>query len=148
MCYIRKGIFLPQQFGRKSLINRLLFPFGASASLAAIHYLGTFHFIIPGSRQDVMSCALSVLYHSCHLKITKNIAHKKRSALIRVFRFFIYFLFFLGKIHFSFSFCCLKMSDFETACALANDVRLGSHMRMRAWLHTTETALQGFIKYT
>lgn len=65
---IRKRVLLPEQFGRKSLINHLLFALGAPTSLAAVHYLCTLHLVIPCPRQDVMGCALSVLYHSSYLE--------------------------------------------------------------------------------
>lgn len=69
---IRKWVFLPEQFGWKRLIHHLLFAFGASTSLAAVHYLCTFHLVIPCSWQDVMSCALSVLYHSSYLETRED----------------------------------------------------------------------------
>lgn len=65
---IRERILLPQQFGLKSLINRLLFAFGPSASLAAVHYFGTLHFVIPGPRQDVAGRTVSVPYNARYLK--------------------------------------------------------------------------------
>lgn len=76
---IRERIFLPQQFGLKSLINCLLFAFSASASLAAVHYFGTLHLVIPCPWQDVMGCALSVLYYSCHLETPEKMTHRRRS---------------------------------------------------------------------
>lgn len=76
---IRERIFLPQQFGLKSLINCLLFAFRASASLAAVHYFGTLHLVIPCPWQDVMGCALSVLYYSCHLETPEKMTHRRRS---------------------------------------------------------------------
>lgn len=76
---IRERILLPQQFWLESLINCLLFAFRASASLAAVHYFGTLHLVVPGPRQDVIGCALSVLYHSCHLETPEKATHRKRS---------------------------------------------------------------------
>lgn len=65
---LRERVFLPQEFGRKSLIDRLLFAVRASATLAAVHYFGTLHFVVPSSRQDVVGGAFSVLHHPCHLR--------------------------------------------------------------------------------
>lgn len=78
---LRKRIFLPQQFGRASLINSLLFAFRSSTSLAAVHYFGTLHLVIPGSRQDIMGCAFSVLHHTCNLETPKKTANRKRYVL-------------------------------------------------------------------
>lgn len=78
---IRKRVFLPEQFGRQSLINHLLFALRAPTSLAAVHYLCTLHLVIPCPRQDVMGCALSVLYHSSYLE-TRGDNRKKGSITI------------------------------------------------------------------
>lgn len=75
---IREGVFLPQQLGLKSLINSLLFALRAAASLAAVHYFGALHLVVPCSWQDVMGRALSVLYHSGHLETAETVRHRKR----------------------------------------------------------------------
>lgn len=65
---VRQRVFLPQQFGLKSLINGLLFALRAAAALAAVHDFGALHLLVPRSGQDVAGGALPVLHHSCHLR--------------------------------------------------------------------------------
>lgn len=65
---VRERVFLPQQFGLKSLINGLLFALRAAAALAAVHDFGALHLVVPRPGQDVAGGALTVLHHSCHLQ--------------------------------------------------------------------------------
>lgn len=44
---VREWVFLPQQFGLKSLINGLLFALRAAAALAAVHDFGALHLVVP-----------------------------------------------------------------------------------------------------
>jgi len=63
----REGVLLPQDLWRQRLVDGLLLALRAGAAVAAVHYLGALHLLVPRAGHDVVGFTVGVTHHACHL---------------------------------------------------------------------------------